>query len=500
MKPVHTLLFLLALAAGTLCLGLVFPANLQLAGFQIRFFRFADWFSVSAPVVAPVLPGLKKMEEGANRILALSGDSGRQALPDSGSGFSAADSQAVKFAESFFRLDSASGIRYPGGDSTVLYGFFRDLDSARKAEKPVRILHFGDSQIEGDRISAYLRQRLQQQFGGCGPGLVPFYEDEPSRMALKISGNPRLEKFSLLGKGRPGPHRLYGFSHQFLRSIPDTAHYGKNTDFEVRYRLTGVSGYRKSAFFERATLLFRAPEHQARITWSGGETPVPARYYSASDSLRLEVFTPARPQKQLSMGWSSGPGAEFLGLCLDGKSGVAVDNLPLRGSSGLEFHRIKSGFLQEQIRRLNGRLIILQFGVNVVPYQSTGYQWYETSLVRIIGMLKQSAPGVQVLVLGVSDMARKADGMWQSYPSIPAVKQAQINACRQTGSAFWDVQQAMGGPNSILAWAGTDPPLAGADYIHLSPGGARVLGEMFYQALMREYNRYQGRRSGTLPL
>ena len=38
-------------------------------------------------------------------------------------------------------------------------------------KKPTRIMHYGDSQIEVDRITSFLREKLQIKFGGSGPVL-----------------------------------------------------------------------------------------------------------------------------------------------------------------------------------------------------------------------------------------------------------------------------------------------------------------------------------------
>ena len=62
-------------------------------------------------------------------------------------------------------------IQYPNNNLSILYPFFKKLENAKN--KKVRIMHYGDSQIEGDRISGRLRQRLQREFGGNGAGLFP---------------------------------------------------------------------------------------------------------------------------------------------------------------------------------------------------------------------------------------------------------------------------------------------------------------------------------------
>ena len=40
------------------------------------------------------------------------------------------------------------------------------------AGKQVRILFYGDSQIEGDRMTSLLRRELRENRGGTGPGLI----------------------------------------------------------------------------------------------------------------------------------------------------------------------------------------------------------------------------------------------------------------------------------------------------------------------------------------
>ena len=58
------------------------------------------------------------------------------------------------------------------GDSTGrgMATFYQALDEASR--RPVRIAWFGDSFVEGDILTADLRARLQERFGGCGVGYV----------------------------------------------------------------------------------------------------------------------------------------------------------------------------------------------------------------------------------------------------------------------------------------------------------------------------------------
>ena len=67
-----------------------------------------------------------------------------------------------------------------------------------------------------------------------------------------------------------------------------------------------------------------------------------------------------------------------------------------------------------------------------------------------------------------------------SYPGLEPVRDALKNAHLESGFAFWDLYEAMGGHNSMPSFVHSDPPLASTDYIHFSqpgnePGGGDVL-------------------------
>ena len=77
------------------------------------------------------------------------------------------------------------------------------LDKVRleSSKKVVRILHYGDSQLEGDRITNYLRNRLQKKFGGYGPGiLLPLEPTASSRGNFRVSQSDDFVKHSIYTK------------------------------------------------------------------------------------------------------------------------------------------------------------------------------------------------------------------------------------------------------------------------------------------------------------
>jgi lysophospholipase L1-like esterase len=477
MRPVFLLIFLFSLCLSLIAVFALIPENVTFGPFHIKTFDFVGWVSEFGS-----RPAEQKINTG--KLLSLQSETDKLALLDSGA-------QTAGMADSLsgldrpdldFHLDSSAGIQFPNGDSSLFQSFFRGLDSAGKGNNVVRILHFGDSQIENDRITGYLRQRFQQSYGGIGPGMLPFYEETPTRISVEINSSKKARRYFLYGKSVPAKHNKYSVLHSLFHLQRDTATLDPESKQTFTYQLKN-SGFRRSSSFERATFLFRNPVSKLRISSPSFSKDKLEWTSPPSDSLKTLVWQTGGKKKSISIEVEGNSENDFYGVCLDGLNGVAVDNIPLRGSSGLEFLKINPRFLQDQIRRLNVKMVILQFGVNVVPYDSPSYFWYENNMVRVIQTLKKADPDLQVLVIGVSDMAKKTGGQWQSYPNIDAIRKAQKNAAFRTKSGFWDLYEVMGGKNSIVAWAGTSPALAGKDYIHLTPRGAQVVGEFLFQAL-----------------
>ncbi|MEO5789578.1 MAG: lipase, partial [Gelidibacter sp.] len=73
----------------------------------------------------------------------------------------------------FTKIDTSKvqRISYPNNRLAFIAQLRESLESGR-----CRIIHYGDSQLEGDRISAYLRNRLQGIYGGSGPGFIPIVQ------------------------------------------------------------------------------------------------------------------------------------------------------------------------------------------------------------------------------------------------------------------------------------------------------------------------------------
>ena len=84
-------------------------------------------------------------------------------------------------------------------------------------------MHYGDSQIEGDRISGRLRERLQSEFGGNGAGLFAII---PATRKISLNNSPSKNWIRKTGFGpyidKDVKHKKYGALFSFCAMNPDS--------------------------------------------------------------------------------------------------------------------------------------------------------------------------------------------------------------------------------------------------------------------------------------
>jgi len=390
------------------------------------------------------------------------------------------------------RAESRHPILFPSENANALSNFYASLRTLSGEDQLIRILHFGDSQLEGDRISDYLRNRLQKRFGGCGVGLVPVSYPNGAGGPVVQKASDNWVEYRSYGLERKQPvHKNYGLLGSYFKlhengSAPAEAPYRA----AVSYSRTGYV-YKRFNVVEKIKVLYRNQREPLVMKYAVNDGKIQKDSLPASGDLSIKTLYLNGDFRKIDLEFESRGNPDVYGVAFDCNRGIALDNIPMRGSSGLEFTQIGRNFLREQLQKLQVKLVIVQFGVNVVPAQAESYGFYEYSLKRQLQHIKSAAPDVSVLVVGVSDMARKKGTSFESYPNIPKIREAQKNAAFATGCAFWDLYKAMGGKNSMSSWVNADPPMASTDYTHFTRRGARIVGEMLYNELMYEYEQYK---------
>ncbi|MEA2041726.1 MAG: hypothetical protein U9N85_04150 [Bacteroidota bacterium] len=417
------------------------------------------------------------------------------------------DSQVIYYKPRKIRIDSVvQFLEFPKGQKDILHAVYETMAELKNTGKLLRIMHYGDSQIEQDRITNYFRFKMQQQFGGYGPGMVPAVKSFNFELPMSQESTGDWKRYTAFGrKDTTVKHDRYGVMATFARFAPiepDTSFRLSETEL-----ITPAQTYKASLSFSKSRFAYSNTKKYSRcrmflgnikkelnITVKSEEKTIEKKVIAPKEGLHTIAFhfNPA-PQK-LTFEFESIDSPEFYGFSFDTHKGIIVDNVAMRGSSGLMFTRMDLNLSAKIHRILGTKLLILQFGGNVVPMHKENYDFYARSFSYRLRTLKKIIPGVQIIVIGPSDMSKKEDDLYITQPEVPLIRDALKKAAFDNNCAFWDMYSAMGGKNSMPGWVFNDPPLGEKDFIHFTPKGAKYIAKLFYNAFIYDYNAYISKR------
>ena len=472
-KPHHFFAFLLVLGLFVFGFSLLAPAEkVHLGPFEIGYYRPSDllgplWRAEAAP--ADVLDSAS-MEFWTD--------------PEDSLSWSA--DEEVEEPVQKVRLDTLIQLN----DPFLFASYFDALSELKRGGRPrVRIIHYGDSQLEGDRITSQLRNDLQTRYGGTGFGWValhPLVAPAPWDFQ-QVQGFERKTAFGR--RDTSIADMKYGLLASFTALEPHEAggYRGSVTFVERKWGYSRARNFSQlRAHFEGEDSvqfsLFAADTLAAEVSFAPGERVGTLPFPKGVDTFRMEVR-------------SNGP-VRVYGLSFESPTGVQVDNVAMRGASGMVFRKLDEGQFQTSLKREDYELIILQYGGNAVPYlrDEAHAKSFARSAARQIDHIKKLYPEAAILYIGPSDMARKNGLKMETSPLIATLKSALRKEVLSRGAAYWDLYDVMGGKGSMVRWVEQEPAFAVSDYVHFTPYGSKWVGNKLAAALEELGVRYQEAR------
>lgn len=453
MKPYRTLIFILSCFALLAVLCLVYPRDgIRIGNTTLRFTTIENILTSENKPDTPDIDSLelKRRAEKSARMR----------------GFY----DTLVFYRDYIS-DSTQGFSLPKNDIHFFDSFFARAEKARSESKTLRILHYGDSQIEMDHMTDTLRGYMQETFGGGGVGLIPFSQTIPS-LSVNQSASGAITLYSSYGEyernnGNYGPMakccRLSGNA-----TCNISAGNSQHCNEHLRQ-------------FSEITILFNNLGGNFTAT-VGNEQKTCSEQGIHKLSWKLGNTTQAR----VSVSGS----ADIYGIMVDDGGGVAVDNISMRGASGHQICMINPTQQQQSYAQMNIGMIILQYGGNSVPYLNNpkSIELYAEALEKQIRRLRETCPEATIVFIGPADMCHSEEGDIQSYPHLGEVVAALKKMSLENDVAYWSLYDVMGGKNSMRSWV--EKGLAGADYLHYSQKGADKMGGYLSDAFAKMYELY----------
>lgn len=177
---------------------------------------------------------------------------------------------------------------------------------------------------------------------------------------------------------------------------------------------------------------------------------------------------------------------EVYGISLESDRGIMVDNIPMRGCAGTIFTSLSSKQLKDYFSQTSTRLIIMQFGGNVMPYteEEKDVTQYVRRIRTQVQLMKRLAPNSSILFVGPSDMIERKNGQLQTYAMLPLMEQSLHAMAVEEQIGYFSIFEAMGGAGGMIKWK--EQGLAGSDYVHFTRKGADKVGELLAQWLLKQ--------------
>lgn len=340
-----------------------------------------------------------------------------------------------------------------------------------------RITVFGASHVGGDFWTGQVRRVLQSRHGDLGHGFIlpaALYEgyrgndvnlcrtdDWFPDWAGKTNGRDD----GLLGPAGMSVSSQNAGSFGWIETTKTNPHGRKVSRFDV-YALGQPGG---------GGLRLTVDAAEPRLVSTASPTPTLLRWrLETDDGPHRLTLAPAGDGEVRLFGVSAEREGE----------GVIVDALGVRGRTARSWLSWDRTMAAQGLLALDPDMVVLAYGTNEAADLNYTADEYRKDLRAVLIELRRTLPAVPCVLVGPSDRAvEQKAGSWRIWSRTAMIAGVQRETAPDFGCAFWDLQQATGGPGSMVAWRLLEPPLAAGDLIHFSTKGYELLGDRFVAAL-----------------
>ena len=363
-------------------------------------------------------------------------------------------------------------------EKRALDSFYYKLDKIRqlKSEKPVKILHYGDSLIAADYITDIARMHFSGHFGSAGRGfLFPdrFNPHVGRRLRTGIASE-NWQRNSIIEDDPPDYH--FGLSGVRFTS----KNQGDIIEYSVDNEQYAVIYYLANSNCDSFTVF--ADDYQIKTLNCFSETAV-------SKTVRIEI----PPEIQKIIIKANSPDVVIFGASFETeRGGIIYDSIGLPGAQSKVYSSMDNNDYKNMIKEYNPSLIVYMNGGGDALHLVWG-RWKKPQVReyhrKMFKRIRESAPNASCLISTTIDIAKvTVGGSFISRKQIKIVADIQKEEAQKAGCAFFNLYEAMGGKGSVGRWH--KQGLISDDMLHPRREGLDLLGQIFSTAILQDYNKH----------
>lgn len=336
-------------------------------------------------------------------------------------------------------------------------------DSTIHANGVYRIVHFGDSHIQADRITSAIRKELQHICGDGGSGIIFPYSlcgsYGPMGVDTKVTGN--YSYITQLKNPSSEPIGLMGYN----------LHLQSNTNLSMTFN-DDFKGKRSKTI----TIWIHSPQDTTHIILNGAWT------LTQRKSLGLGIYSYTYETAIIpnEISFTAAINTSFWGLEFHSPDGLSYQQ---NGLVGAQFTHLIShaDHVILQLNSIQPDLLIFSYGTNEA-YTEIDTLAYLKQISKFIQRVKTSLPHTPILITNAPDT--RSSG--KIPPSQISVNETLRKAASECHAAYFDLNKAMGGWGSLYTWNKKGFLLK--DMLHFNKEGAKVLGMLIGYAMLTSTN------------
>jgi lysophospholipase L1-like esterase len=341
-----------------------------------------------------------------------------------------------------------------------------------------RVLHYGDSPVTADSITADVRSLLQQHFGDAGHGFVLIAKPWAwyGHRGVEVKGNGWRIAAATQTRAKDGFHGLGGVSFEGDAGASSHLRLAEShSAIEIHYLRQPGGG----------VLSVEASGQKLGDITTDGPDKEPAD----------QRFPLTAAQRDIDLSVDRGP-VRLFGVSFERNTpGVIYNSLGLNGGQVQVVVRyFDKTQWTEELRHQHPDLVVINYGTNESGYAEYIERTYPSELRQVIQRVKDAVPRASVLIMSPMDRGeRDSDSRIVTIPTLPRLVEIQRQTAADMGCAFFNTFQAMGGEGTMARWYESEPRLVSADFTHPLPAGAHKVGALLDQALESGFRQFKAR-------
>lgn len=361
-------------------------------------------------------------------------------------------------------------------DSTTFSTFFSKLDTLIFDGKgKINLIQIGGSHIQADIWSNRMRTNFQQLSPNLNGGRGFLF---PYRLA-KTNG-PYYAKVNYTGEWKgyrnsvSKHHSTWGASGVTATTL-DSASTFKVTfrgDNTPNYDFNSLKVFHDLDSTSFCLALISDTCTSIEVNYEVGYTEF--KFDTHQDSLEFSIYRTDSNQTHFNL----------YGLSLDNDdAGVVFNSIGVNGASTSSY--LKCELFTQHLQAINPDLVIFCIGINDAYDPDFCGNCYEENYDTLISWIKSVNPNCEFLFVTNNDSYYK-----RRYPNkrVYEAKDAMIRLAKKHNAGLWDMFEVMGGLGSIKNWERNK--YAKRDKIHLTSDGYKLMGDLMFSAIMKEYDKY----------